>query len=195
MPERSLNVPWTIPECSLNVPWIFPECSMKFDALWTNRVEYSDTMITKLFEGQTAMKSIPAVKTDASCCAQNIPWLFPECSLNVPWLFPDCSLIVLWLFSDCSLIVPWLFPDCSLIVPWLFTDCSLIVPWLFPDCSLNIPWIFCRFLAHLQLIIMMEALCDWTRSSTPGIRRLVLLTLVLGTHVCKFYSASTLVLF
>jgi hypothetical protein len=41
----------------------------------------------------------------------------------------------------------------------------------------------------------MEALCDWTRSSTPGIRRLVLLTLVLGTHVCKLYSASTLILF
>ena len=34
-----------------------------------------------------------------------------------------------------------------------------------------------------------------TQSSSPGIRRLVLLTLVLGTHVCKLYSASTLVLF
>jgi hypothetical protein len=31
--------------------------------------------------------------------------------------------------------------------------------------------------------------------STPGIRRLVLLTLVLGNHVGKLYSASTLVLF
>ena len=29
----------------------------------------------------------------------------------------------------------------------------------------------------------------------PGIDRLVLLTLVLGTHVCKLYSATTLVLF
>jgi hypothetical protein len=54
----------------------------------------------------------------------------------------------------------------------------------------------CRFLAHLQLIIIiMEVLCDWTRSSTPGIHRLVLLTLILGTHVCKLYSASTLVPF
>jgi hypothetical protein len=35
----------------------------------------------------------------------------------------------------------------------------------------------------------------WTRSSTPGMRRLVLLTLILGTHVCKMYSASPLVLF
>jgi hypothetical protein len=49
--------------------------------------------------------------------------------------------------------------------------------------------------SHLQLIIMMEALCEWTRSSTPGIRRLVLSTLVLGNHVHKLYSASTLVLF
>jgi hypothetical protein len=31
--------------------------------------------------------------------------------------------------------------------------------------------------------------------ATPGIRRLVLLILVLGTHVGKLYSASTLVLF
>jgi hypothetical protein len=60
----------------------------------------------------------------------------------------------------------------------------------------------CRFLAHLRLIIiMMEVLCGprgntwWTRSSTPGIRRLVLLTLVWGTHTGELYSASTLVLF
>jgi hypothetical protein len=34
-----------------------------------------------------------------------------------------------------------------------------------------------------------------TRRSTPGIRRLVLLILISGTHVGKLYSASTLVLF
>jgi hypothetical protein len=56
------------------------------------------------------------------------------------------------------------------------------IPWVFPECSLNVPWMF-------------PELCEWTRSSTPGIRRLVLLTLVWGTHVCKLYSASTLVLF
>jgi hypothetical protein len=33
-----------------------------------------------------------------------------------------------------------------------------------------------------------------TRRSTPGIRRLVMLTLVLGTQVGKLYSASTLAL-
>jgi hypothetical protein len=67
------------------------------------------------------------------------------------------------------------------------------------ECSLNGRWRykhivppFCRLLAHLQLINTMEALCDWTRSSTPGIRRLVLLTLGLGTHVCKLYSADHL---
>jgi hypothetical protein len=68
-----------------------------------------------------------------------------------------------------------MFPQCSLNVPWMN------VPWMF----LDVPPL-CRFLAHLQLIITMEALCDWTRSSTPVIRRLVLLTLVLGTHVCTF---------
>jgi hypothetical protein len=44
------------------------------------------------------------------------------------------------------------------------------VPWMV-ECSLNVPWMFTE------------------------IRRLVLLTLILGTHVCKLYSASTLVLF
>jgi hypothetical protein len=35
---------------------------------------------------------------------------------------------------------------------------------------------------------------EQSRRSTPEIRRLVLLTLVLGTHVGKLHSASTLVL-
>jgi hypothetical protein len=46
---------------------------------------------------------------------------------------------------------------------------------MFTECSLKAP-----------------QLCDWTRSCTPGIRRLVLLALVLGTHVCKLYSADHL---
>jgi hypothetical protein len=100
-----------------------------------------------------------------------------------------------------------IFPECSLDIPtWSEARNAQKLP-LVPPVKLflrgcvsiwrnkhTVPP-FCRLLAHLQLIIMMEALCDWTRSSTPGIRRLVLLTLVLGTQVCKLYSASTLVLF
>jgi hypothetical protein len=78
-------------------------------------------------------------------------------------------------------------PECPLNVPWMFPECSLSVLCMFPECSVNVPWTFSE--------CSLEALCDWTRSSTPGIRRLVLLSLVLGTHVCELYSASTLVLF
>jgi hypothetical protein len=78
-------------------------------------------------------------------------------------------------------------------------------PWMFPEYFLihtHSPT-SCRFVAQLRLIIIitMQVLCGprgntwWTRSSTPGIRRLVLVTLVLVTHVGKSYSASTLVLF
>jgi hypothetical protein len=69
------------------------------------------------------------------------------------------------------------FFKCFLQLGWGLTGIHFNSNWMFPECSL------------------MEALCDWTRSFTPGIRRLVLLTLVLGTHVCKLYFASTLVLF
>ena len=102
------------------------------------------------------------------------------------WVLPKNRLTTL---DMCSLNVPGTFPECSLNVPWFLRGCVSI--WRYKH---TVPP-FCQFLAHLQFIIMMEALCDWTRSSTPGIRRLVLLTLVLGTHVCKLYSASTLVLF
>jgi hypothetical protein len=124
--------------------------------------------------------------------------MFPECSLNVPWMWwAPPTFLLCW----CSQVVPWMFPQCSLNVPSMFSDSSLNVPWMFldfladssPHGDTHTVLLFCRFLAHIPLIIMMEALCDWTRSSTPGIRRLVLLTLVLGTHVCKLYSASTLV--
>jgi hypothetical protein len=91
------------------------------------------------------------------------------CSLNVS---TECSLIVHWM---CPLNVHWMFTDCSQNVHWMFTEYSLKLHWMFPECSLKV---------HCS-----------TPSSTPGIRRLVLLTLVLGTHVCKLYSASTLVLF
>ena len=71
--------------------------------------------------------------------------------------------------------------------PLLFCFQFPIVCYMLASRSLNVPW--------------MEVLCGprgntWsTRSSTPGICRLVLLTLVLGTRVGKLYSASTLVLF
>jgi hypothetical protein len=138
----------------------------------------------------------------------NVHRMFTECSLNVHWMFTECSLNVNWMFTGCSLIVRWMFTECSLNVHWMFTEARSAqklpmvpaVKWFLRGCvsiwryKHTVPP-FCRFLAHLQLIITMEALCNWTRSSTPGKRRLVLLTLVLGIHVCKLCSASTLVLF
>jgi hypothetical protein len=124
-------------------------------------------------------------------CSLNVPWMFTEWLLNIHWMFHECSLNGHWMFPECPLNVPSMFTECSLNVPWIFTECSLNVPWMVTECSLNVHWMF----PECSLIITMEALCDWTRSSSPGIRRLVLLTLVLGTHVGKLYSASTLVLF
>jgi hypothetical protein len=79
---------------------------------------------------------------------------------------------------------------------WMFPELSTV----FPESSLNFQSLTsCRFLAQLQLIIiLMEVLCGsrgntwWTPSNTPGIRRLVLLTLVLGSHVGKVYTADDL---
>jgi hypothetical protein len=129
--------------------------------------------------------------------------ILTECSLNVHWMFTECSLNVHWMFTarlntefyswDTSfgLVNPRLRYSCLQVVfcvnvgTFLSASCSwdgssrasaqfsLHVHWMFTECSLR----------------------DWTRSSTPGIRHLVLWTLVLGTHVCKLYSASTLVLF
>jgi hypothetical protein len=141
----------------------------------------------------------------ALACSLNVPWMFPECSLNVPWMFPH---LIFFLRASCSwdggsrasaqlsLNVPSMFPECSLNVfgthvgkwycastlvffwgascswdggskgsaqlNWMFPECSLNAPCMFPECSLSVPWMF----------------PEWTRSSTPGIRRLVLLTLV-----------------
>jgi hypothetical protein len=136
-------------------------------------------------------------------CSLNVHSTFTQRSLNVHSMFTQCSLTVHSIFTQCSLNVHSMFPQCSLNVPSVFPQCSLNVHSMFPQCSLNVPSMFpqYRFLAQLQLIIiLMEVLCGprgntwWTRDA-PGIRRLVLLTLVLGTHVGKLYSASTLVLF
>jgi hypothetical protein len=76
----------------------------------------------------------------------------------------------------------------------MFPEYSLL------ECFLNVPWVFLGT-TPIDDNIMKEVLCGprgntwWTQSSTLGIRRLVLLTLVLNTHVGKLYSASTLVLF
>ena len=148
--------------------------------------------------------------TNVTECAQNVP-------LNVPWMFPECSLNVRYTpFWSLFVIFPWCLSTAvtgrhfggwggSGYSTWSEARSAQKLP-LVPAVKLFLRgcvsiWRYkhtvpplCRLIAHLQLIITMEALCDWTRSSTLGIRRLVLLTLVLGTHVCKLYSASTLVL-
>ena len=76
------------------------------------------------------------------------------------------------MFTECSLNVHWMFTECSLNVHWMFTECSLNVHWMFTKYSLNVHWMFPE--------------CS---------RRLIMLTLVSGTHEGKFYSALTLELF
>jgi hypothetical protein len=81
-------------------------------------------------------------------------------------MWPQPSLNVDSTFPECELYVPCIWPQRSLNVALKLPECDLNFPCIWPQCSLNV-----------------------------DLRRLVLLTLVLGTHVGKSYSASTLVLF
>jgi hypothetical protein len=87
--------------------------------------------------------------------------MFPECSVNAPWMVPKTQKLPLIPAAKSILR--------GFVSIWRHTH--TVPP-------------YCRFFAHLQLIIMMEVLCERTLSSTPGIRRLVLLTLVFLRYSC-----------
>jgi hypothetical protein len=153
---------------------------------------------TTLGSSSVSLGSSSSTLAQSSWVRLYVQWMFSESSLNVPWMFTECSLNVPWMSTECwfrfvlsfnwydrliaviDVIVCWFrllsykwsprsHAFLLLTVHWMFTECSLNVPWTFAECSLNVPWMFAE-------------------------RRLVLLTLVLGTHVGMLYSASTLVL-
>ena len=120
-------------------------------------------------------------------------WMSPECSLKVPWKFPEISLKVPWKFSyswQVGILVVGetrIARNAKKITP--DSDCENISEGMhFLGRYTHTQFHLMTVRAQPQFIIMMEALCGtcgnmwWTWRSTPGIRRLVMLSLDIRTH-------------